>query len=486
MRMPLSRRRFLRRSAAASAALILPTGLQLLAARLAEAGTAQSLAAEGYGPLRRDPAGLLDLPEGFQYRALSTAAQGSDSDPRFTQKLSNGELVPAHHDGMAAFPGPNGVTVLVRNHELEPGNTPIVDPSGRRKYDRLGVGGTTTLWVDGDRNLVRSFPSLAGTFRNCAGGPTPWGSWLSCEECVYMPGEWDRNINDWNPLVSRRHGYVFEVGSRAEDLVDPVPIQAMGRFYHEAVAVDPATGTVYMTEDRPNGLLYRYQPEVLTSGRKKVADLKPGDLALGGTLEALRIPQLVRARTQNYDARDFAVGATWTVDWVAIPVRDPDIDCEYDASHGLRPAATSMRAQGFALGCAQFARNEGITHHQGSLYFCATNGGHEQAGQVWRLDLASQRLTLVLEPDNRKLMDGPDNLTPAPNGDLIVCEDGRAEDYVLGITPAGRIYHLARNRFNETEFAGACFAPDGQTLFVNCQDPGITYAIWGPWEKRRA
>src|SRR5262249_7057295 len=157
---------------------------------------------------------------------------------------------------------------------------------------------------------------------------------------------------------------------------------------HEAVAVDPATGTVYMTEDRPDGLLYRYQPEVLARGRRKLADMKPGDLAEGGTFEALRIPTLPKARTQNYDARDFAVGASWPVDWVAIPNREPDIDCEYDSSHGLRAAATSTRAQGFALGCAQFARNEGITHHRGSLYFCATNGGHEQAGQVWRLDLA--------------------------------------------------------------------------------------------------
>src|SRR5262245_45652929 len=223
MPMVLSRRRFLRRSAAASAALLVPSGLQLLAARLADAASAKGLAAEGYGPLRRDPAGLLDLPEGFQYRALSTALSGSDHDPRFTQKLSNGEPVPAHHDGMAAFAGPNGITVLVRNHELEPGDSPIVDPSGRRKYDRLGTGGTTTLWVDGERNLARSFASLSGTFRNCAGGPTPWGSWLSGEECVYVPGEWDPTINDRNPEVSQRHGYVFEVDSRAEDLVDPVP-----------------------------------------------------------------------------------------------------------------------------------------------------------------------------------------------------------------------------------------------------------------------
>ena len=484
--MPLSRRRFLRRSAAASAALLVPSGLQLLAARMAEAGNTRALAAPGYGPLHKDPAGLLDLPEGFQYRALSTARLGSDNDPRFTQRLGNGELVPARHDGMAAFTGLAGITVLVRNHELEPDHRPVVDPAGKRRYDRLGTGGTTTLWVDGDRTLVRSFPSLSGTFRNCAGGPTPWGSWLSAEECVYMPGEKDEKVNDRTPQVSERHGYVFEVDAHAEGLVDPVPIRAMGRFYHEAVAVDPETGTVYMTEDRPDGLLYRYRPDVLTGRRKKVADMKPGDLAEGGSLEALRIVGHPSAQTQNFEQRAFAVGESWSVDWVAIPVRDPDIDSENDGlQRGPRAAATSTRAQGFGLGCAQFARSEGITCYRRALYFCATDGGKKQAGQVWRLDLATQRLSLVLEPDDRKLMDGPDNLTPAPNGDLIVCEDGEDDNYVLGITPQGRIYRLARNAFNDSEFAGACFSPDGQTLFVNCQDPGITYAIWGPWGKRR-
>jgi hypothetical protein len=181
------------------------------------------------------------------------------------------------------------------------------------------------------------------------------------------------------------------------------------------------------------------------------------------------------------------------VDWVAIPVVDPDVDCERDPSdtghppleRRLRTAPTSTRAQGFGLGAAQFARNEGITFHQRSLYFCATNGGPARAGQVWRLDLPGGRLSLVVEPDDRAMLDGPDNLTPAPNGDLIVCEDGLEDDFVRGITPQGRIYPLARNAYNRSEFAGACFAPDGRTLFVNVQDPGITFAIWGPWGRRR-
>jgi uncharacterized protein len=482
-----SRRQFLRRSAAASAGLLVPGALELLAARLVRAAGPASLSAPGFGALERDPARLLDLPKGFRYRALSTALQGSESDPRFTQRMTNGELVPARHDGMGAFAGPNGVTVLVRNHELDPNNRPVVDPAGARRYDRLGTGGTTTLWVDAERNLVRSFPSLAGTFRNCAGGATPWGSWLSAEECVYIPGPSDLRRHDPRPDVAERHGYMFEVDARAEALVDPAPIRAMGRFYHEAVAVDPATGFVYLTEDRNDGLLYRYRPTVIVDGRRRPAEMKVGDLAQGGILEALRIPARPSATTSNRKRRDFPPGAPFAVDWVRIPVVEPELDSEHEGGFkGLRRAPGSTRAQGIALGAAQFTRNEGITVHGGSLYFCATDGGRREAGQVWRLDLAAQRLALLVEPDDPALLDGPDNLTPAPNGDLVVCEDGDGDNFVRGITPQGRIYRLAHNAYNDSEFAGACFSPDGHTLFVNLQDPGITFAVWGPWEKRRA
>lgn len=478
--MSFSRRLFLRRSAAASASLLIANALELLAARMADAAGRASLAARGYGPLKRDPAGLLALPAGFHYRALSTSLLGSERDRRFTQRLGNGELVPARHDGMGAFPGPEGVTVLVRNHEIEPGHTPVVDPNGHRRYDRLGTGGTTTLWVDAEHQLVRSFPSLSGTFRNCAGGPTPWGTWLSAEECVYMPGPGGTGGDDVTPDVAERHGYVFEVDARAQELVAPVPIKAMGRFRHEALAVDPNSVFVYLTEDRSDGLLYRYRPQVVVPGGKRVADMKVGDLARGGTLEALRIVEHPGAVTQNVKRQAFAPGRAWRVDWVPIPVVDPDVDTE----HGGITAPTSTRGQGFHLGAAQFARNEGITMHRGSLYFCATEGGRKGAGQVWRLDLGAQRLSLLLEPNDRALLDGPDNVAPAPNGDLIVCEDGEGGNFVVGITPQGRLYKVARNTYNESEFAGACFSPDGRTMFVNTQDPGITFAIWGPWESR--
>jgi hypothetical protein len=490
--MTYSRRRFLKTAAAASAGLAVPSALTTLFARAARG---EHFEAHGYGPLVPDPDGLLDLPERFRYRVFSTAKLGADADPRFSQRLSNGDLVPARHDGMAAFAGAAGITILVRNHELDPDQRPVVATVGPR-YDPLASGGTTTLWVDADRRLVRSFVSLAGTARNCAGGPTPWGSWLSAEECTYMPGPADARVHDRRPDVSQRHGYVFEVDARAESPVEPIPIKAMGRFYHEAVAVDPATGFAYLTEDRTDGLLYRFRPSVITRGVKRAKDLEVGDYARGGSLEALRIVDVPSARTQNWadGPPSFVPGHRHTVDWVAIPDVEPDVDMERDPDdpeddplkRRARTAATSLRAQGARLGAAQFARLEGITYLHGSVYFCATNGGKSKAGQVWRLQLHEAALSLVVEPNDRALIDGPDNLTPAPNGDLIVCEDGKDDQFVVGITPPGKLYKLARNAHNQTEFAGACFAPDGRTLFVNIQDPGLTFAIWGPWSQRRA
>jgi secreted PhoX family phosphatase len=489
----------MRRAAAASAAFMLPGVIDAAFSGIAH-GARHMI--DGFGPLKSDPHGLLDLPAGFQYQAMSMGMLGKTDDPRFSGKLDNADFVPALHDGMGVFRGPRGVTILVRNHELDPEDWPQVDPRRQRRYDPLGTGGTTTLWVDRDGKLLRSFASLAGTFRNCAGGSTPWGSWLSAEECTYMPGPEDRVNRDMRPDVSKPHGYIFEVDAYAEELVEPTPIRTMGRFYHEALAVDPVTGFVYLTEDRNDGLLYRFRPDVVVRGRKRVAEIRVGDMAKGGVLEAMRVPSRPGLLTQNWkglDAPRVSPGKLFAVNWVEIPDREPEMDetiAEVPAKSesprdsnkaGRRrkvlTALTSTRAQGHALGCAQFARTEGITYQAGSVYFCCTNGGRVHAGQVWKLDLRRGQLSLALEADNRAIMDGPDNIAPSPMGDLVICEDGREDDRVLGLTPSGAVYEIARNAYNNSEMAGACFAPDGHTLFVNMQEPGITFAIRGPWKR---
>ncbi len=436
--MTLSRRHFLWTSGAATAAFC---GFRTYA----ESGR-PDLRARGFGDLVDDPKGVLNLPKGFSYVAFS----------RTGETMDDGFVVPGAHDGMAAFPGPDGRTILVRNHELDAYDAsksafgrdrallskrpvPLYD-AGRGT--RPGLGGTTTLVYDTKaRKLERHFLSLAGTWMNCAGGATPWGSWISCEETVQRA----------DGAVEKDHGYAFEVPATAEiGVVPPVPLVAMGRFRREAVAVDPKNGIVYQTEDQAFGLFYRFIPN------------EPGKLAQGGRLQALKLRD---------GGPSIAVGETRDADWIDLErVESPDTD---------------LAAQGRSKGAMIFNRNEGIIRGGDAIYFCSTTGGAKGLGQVWRYRPETGTLQLFIEPNQATLLRNGDNLTIAPWGDLIVCEDyvGLGINRLLGVTPGGRLYTLATNVLNLSEFAGATFSPDGSTLFVNLQRPGLTLAITGPWEK---
>jgi uncharacterized protein len=436
--MDFSRRKFLALAGASTVGTVMLSPLQLMAQSKLRG---RPIATKGYGSLKSDRAGLLDLPAGFRYRAFS----------RTGNVMSDGNPVPGAHDGMAAFRGPKNTTILIRNHELAPDGLPGIIATKAKQYDPLCKGGTTTLIIDRDRRLVKHYASLAGTYRNCAGGPTPWGSWISCEENISTPAS-NQKGNPKN--VSKKHGYNFEVPSKAKGLVEPIPLIAMGRFYHEAIAIDPTTGIVYQTEDRGDGLFYRFIPK------------QRGNLAAGGVLEALKIKKMPQAITKaNFPARQ-----PMAVEWVRIEDVDPDTD--------------SVRAEGFSKGAAQFSRGEGLCYGKGEVYFCCTDGGASRAGQIWRYLPKNNTIELFLEPSDRSLMENPDNIVVSPWGDLIFCEDGGGSQYVVGVKPNGQTYRIARNAVNELELAGVCFSPDGRTMFVNIQIPGITFAIWGPWSER--
>lgn len=433
----LSRRSFFALAGASAAGTILASSLQAAYGKPRRFG-------KGYGSLQADPRGLLDLPPGFRYRAFS----------RTGDTMSDGHPVPGDHDGMAAFRGSRGSTILVRNHELSPNeiSKPAVIADTAQQYDSLCRGGTTTLIIGRDRTLIKDYVSLAGTFRNCAGGATPWGSWISCEEDTSTPAtNQPGNLNN----VSKMHGYNFEVPARGR-IAPPVPLVEMGRFNHEAIAVDPKTGIVYQTEDRGDGLFYRFIPK------------QPGKLSAGGVLEALKIKKMPQAITKT----NFPVCKPMAVEWVRI--------------EDVNPVEDTVRVEGFAKGAAQFTRGEGIAYGKREFYFCCTNGGEAQLGQIWRYipgkNLADAgTIELFVEPNNQTQLDGPDNIIVSPHRDLFICEDGDGEQFVVGITPRGELYNFARNAINDREFAGVCFSPDGDTMFVNIQDPGITFAIWGPW-----
>ncbi len=456
-----SRRQFIGTSAAIAAGF---TGLQRHAQAQHRPTWTESTV--GYGELLSDPLGVLDLPRGFRYQIISRAGA----------QMHDGFVVPGAPDGMATFPGPYGLTVIVRNHELTPDNPgPFGD--GHALFDRLpkdrlydpgkaktpGSGGTTTIVYDTSTGrVVREFLILAGTIRNCAGGATPWKSWITCEETVARAGESEAGI------AEKDHGYNFEVpvGARMK-LAAPVPLTAMGRFNHEAIAVDPDTGIVYQTEDRDDSLFYRFVPR------------KRGHLQAGGKLQALVILDKNGADTRNWDTKDtLPVGQSVAVEWM-------DMD-------NVEAPEDDLRLRGHAAGAARFARGEGIWYGNGELYFAATSGGKAKIGQIFRYRpshgeatngerRAPGQLELFIEPNDTNLVHNADNLTVAPWGDLVVCED-RSGPVVrlIGVTPQGDCYRLAMHHLR-SEFAGAAFSPDGSTLFVNIQGPGLTLAITGPW-----
>lgn len=400
----------------------------------------------GYGALVPDPAGLIDLPQGFSYRVIS----------RLGDKMDDGGTVPDRADGMGCFDLGNGEIALVRNHELQPQHDaggPIAKGFGKR-HGVYVPGGTTTIVLDAQTLAVkRQFRSLGGTIRNCSGGVTPWGTWLTCEEAPTGPGQ------PRGDGLEQSHGWVFEVPASAPGLIDAVPLKAMGRFNHEAAAVDPATGIVYMTEDRDDSVLYRFLPAV------------PGRLAEGGRLQAMVVEGVTD--TRNWTSPAMAVGQQYRVRWVELD----DVEAPKD----------DLRQRAAAKGAALVARGEGLHMGENAVFACCTNGGAMQLGQILKLTPglagAPDTVELFFESQSTDQFNYGDNLTVAPNGHLIVCEDQYTDvtdNHIRGITPDGRAYNLARVA-TQTELAGGCFSPDGKWLFVNAYGPTQTLAITGPW-----
>ncbi len=513
-----ARRSFLA-GAAALAACPVAGAFGALQARFACAHTpaaaaASALVASPYGPIapvEDETTGLplVRLPRGFSYRSY-----GWTGDP-----MSDGQRTPGNHDGMGVIASQRagasgGELVIVRNHERSMSTRPISAPSA--PYDGAAApdgtaapgGGTTTLiWRDG--NWISSLPSLSGTLANCAGGVTPWGTWLSCEEVLT-----DRSgVVGSNGARGRRHGYVFEVPADARQ-TSAQPIVGMGRFFHEAAAVDPATGHVYLTEDGPRvSGFYRFEPKVTRGAH--------GSLLEGGVLRMARL----RGVRDQAALLAPSLGDRYTLDWVTLD--NPDAE-PVTLAAGTLPFIGAVTVsgcfnEGYGKGGARMSRGEGICCWNRRMYIVDTAAGRASAdgvpgdgkGCVWQLDLDSQTLTCIcaVPPGAANIGNNFDNITVSPKGGLLICEDGGAFQHngqsvgvrLMGVASGGATFAFAQNNLVPDvlarahalgkeirgmptpgsqiggEFAGACFDPAGRVLFVNMYSIGATLAITGPF-----
>lgn len=436
---------------------------------------------------------LIQLPPGFSYKSYGWRGD----------MMSDGLITPGAHDGMGVVRqrrvGRSTEIVLVRNHELSTSsNAANIIGAGRdtvAKYDigltgsNYQIGGNTNLvWRDG--NWVESYASLGGIYRPCAGGSSTWGSWLSNEELR------SNSVSS----TGKKHGYIFEIPADTSlTAVNTTPLVDMGRFAHEASAIDPATGYWYLTEDQGSAnTLYRFRPNNVTGGLNS--------LHAGGTLQGLKVRKVM-----NADLRFPTLCQEFSCEWVDIA--NPDADGITLSSVVGNVSASGPYAQAYANGAAIFGANEGCWVANNTVFFTDKATGTSpvaRAGVIWALDLATLTLKAIFVSRDRVVGNSPDNICISPRGGLLFNEDGGngspssatiESQHLKVLAPSGNSYIFAKHNYNftaaqlagvgkpgattgnqlNTEWAGSVFSPDGRVLFVNLYC-GVTLAITGPFE----
>jgi hypothetical protein len=415
----LNRRAFLRAGLSTTAAIALgPAFLERAFAAPLTAG------AGPYGPLKPFDSNGIALPEGFSSREI---ARGASAVPGSVRPYVWHNAT----DGQATFPTltngtPDGGWILTANSEMP----------------APGTGGVSGVEFAADGRVERAYRVLSGTTSNCAGGPAPWGKWLSCEEHdLGMVHECNPTTLNLNPASAR---------------------PALGVFAHEAVCVDPGNERLYLTEDKPDGCLYRFTPEDYPDLSSGLLELAVGPVDSEGKAQPGRIG------------------------WVEVP--NP-------AGGALQPTRQQVAA------AAHFDGGEGTWFDEGIVYF-TTKGD----GRVWTYNVATSRLDILYDNDAvgpDAPLDGVDNITVSPSGDIFVCEDGRDHDICV-ITPEGEVTRFLKldpvmhvgptepNPLTGNETVGVVFSPGGSRMYFGAQrsfgvagvgalPAGVVYEISGPF-----
>jgi len=496
--MTLTRRQLINRGSAIGAgAVALSLGLSTGETAGARPGESQG-STKLFPPLKASSKDLLALPAGFSYEVVAKAGVTSIHD-------GSGTIIgktPDRTDGTGVFKAERGYR-LVQNHELSPGATLPVPQVADTVYDTGVTGGGCTIVEVSRAGRRRSeWVGISGTVSNCAGGVTPWGSWLSCEETEVKTG----NIIAGQKLEAD-HGFVFEVFPDRPSAQLPKPIKAWGRFSHEAVVVAPNRTQVYLTEDAssPNGLLYRWTaPDGYRIQPRMANDLDGNQ----GALEALIVlapdgsilPDLAYVTSAQ-------IGRPFLTRWTGVPDR--------------QAATTSVRKQFSGSDVTRSKKLEGAWGTRNGLYFAASfafaasdlpANATKHDGQIWYYDYADETLTLkAYFPYNELLhtegpnweatlgdsldlaFDGPDNVHVSPYGSLVIAEDGNTANHLFSWSEELGAQAIARNQIVleqsslggnvYAEMTGPTFTPDGSLLFANVQEPGHTFVIRGPWRK---
>ncbi len=435
--------------------------------------------------LESGPGDLLALPPGFSYHVVAVTGETDLTD-------GAGNVIgktPIRPDGTLALRTRRGYR-LIQNHEISPGSDelPVVPLVEGTVYDEGAEGGgCTVIDLDSSGRRVAEWVGLSGTIGNCAGGRTPWGTWLTCEETEDKAG---------TGALTKDHGYVFEVMPGGPAKQSPLPIEAWGRAPHEAVVIEPGRRRAYLTEDasKPNGLLYRWTAPRGYTLRRGIAASLDRD---AGTLEALAVvapdgsvlPDLAYVTSAQ-------IGRPFATTWVEVPDR--------------HASTTSLRDQ-FGAGEVTHAKKlEGAWGDDHGLFFVSSFAfgakdlpadATKHDGQLWYYRYSDSTLTLkAYYPYDERLhegltegysldlvFDGPDNVHVSPYGTLVITEDGVNAQHVLSWTEATGTQPIARNLIEFeggfSEMTGPCFSPDGKILFANVQEPGHVFAITGPWRK---